>query len=398
MLFLRFSILLTAAVAGAPAAAQSSKPDFILDQRLRYEFVDQADLPEEAHAFTLRTRIGWEAPLGAGLSLLAEVENVTALVDDYNDTLNRQARRPVVSDPEATELNRLQLTWSGPRRTALTVGRQRIVFDNGRFVANSGWRQNEQTFDAFRASNTAVAGWTFTYGYIDQVLRSVGRDSAQGRWDSDSHLLNARGETPLGELTLYSYLVDLTTSAPGQSSATTGARLTGDRPAFSGTKAVYALEYARQGDYGSNPRAFGLDYLAADAGLKGATWSLTASVERLEGDGQVGVLTPVGSGHAFHGWSDTIAAAPPDGLLDLNVKGAVSWKGAPIGDGLRFVGGVYGFSDDAGQQAYGRELNASVGTRLNKRLSAELKAARFEGEVPAYADRTKVWVITELKF
>ena len=55
---------------------------------------------------------------------------------------------PVVADPENYDLNRLQLTNSSLPGTVITLGRQRILLDDQRFVGNVGWRQNEQTFDA----------------------------------------------------------------------------------------------------------------------------------------------------------------------------------------------------------------------------------------------------------
>ena len=50
----------------------------------------------------------------------------------------------------------MQLTNSSLPGTTVTLGRQRIVLDDHRFVGNVGWRQNEQTFDAIRVVNKSV--------------------------------------------------------------------------------------------------------------------------------------------------------------------------------------------------------------------------------------------------
>ncbi len=63
---------------------------------------------------------------------------------------------PVVADEEAYEINRFQFTNTSLPGTTLTLGRQRILLDDQRFIGNSGWRQNEQTFDAFRMVNRTV--------------------------------------------------------------------------------------------------------------------------------------------------------------------------------------------------------------------------------------------------
>jgi hypothetical protein len=39
------------------------------------------------------------------------------------------------------------LQWKNDKGTLLRGSRQRIIYDNARFVGNVGWRQNEQTYD-----------------------------------------------------------------------------------------------------------------------------------------------------------------------------------------------------------------------------------------------------------
>jgi hypothetical protein len=396
---LRLSGLIGAAIAALGAAAQAQTPEgprLLLDSRLRYEFIDQDGLPEDAHAATLRNRFGLETPAYAGFRLLLELEHVAAVLEDYNDGVDGDPRRPVVSDPESFEFNRVQLSWSGAGGRSAVLGRQAIDVGSRRFLATSTWRQLEQTFDAVRLG-ASVGPAKLHYAYVDRVLRATVRRSPQRAWESDSHVLWAEAKTPWGALTPYAVVLDLDEDAPLQSSATWGARLSGSRKAAAG-ELLYAVEYARQTDHAGNPRAFGLDYIAVEAGVRRGAASVTANLERLGGDGRTGLRTPLGSRHSFQGWSDAITDAPAGGLLDLNIKAVTTWKGAPVGDGLRFEGRAYRFTDEAGDRELGEEFNASVGTRLNRRVSAELKAALFNGRVPAYADRTKVWVTTEVKF
>lgn len=56
---------------------------------------------------------------------------------------------PVIADPGSFDLNRLQIAYK-KNGNGVTLGRQRVILDNARFVGNVGWRQNEQTFDAVR--------------------------------------------------------------------------------------------------------------------------------------------------------------------------------------------------------------------------------------------------------
>ncbi|WP_375429663.1 hypothetical protein [uncultured Sphingomonas sp.] len=381
----------------APAAKPSPPVDLIAEFRVREEFVDQANLPDDAEAFTARARIGVDARITRGLRGLLEVEGVVDFNDRFNSTVNRRTRYPIVSDPEGLEINRAQLTWTGPASTEAVLGRQRIVLGNGRFVGNAGWRQNEQTFDAVKLSAAPVKPLALTYIYIDRVRRTLGPESLDGRWDSDSHLVQIDAKTSVGQLSGYAYLINLS-STPAQSSATFGARFAGSRAVRPGLEATYAAEYAHQKDYGHAPRRFGLDYLMLEGGLKGANWSLTTGLERLGGDGRTGFLTPLASFHGFQGWSDAITNTPPDGLLDLHLRATARWQGAPIGDGLRFAAGTYRFARPNGGRQYGREIDASVASTLTDHLTVELKAALFDGVDAAFADRSKIWLTGEVIF
>lgn len=387
------SIALATLSAPGLAHAAEGQGDWIVDARLRYETVDQAGFADEAQALTLRARLGYETPAWQGFKALVEAEGVTALSDGYNSTTNGQAGYPVVLDPEAAEINRAQVSWTG-EKASVVVGRQRIILGNVRFVGNVGFRQNEQTFDAARVAFKLAPTTTATWVYVDRVHRILGDDSPQGEWDSDSHLVQVETKTPVGQLTGYGYLLDFET-APLQSSATWGARLTGSRPLASGPAATWDVEYARQAEYGGNPVDFDLDYLALSGGLKTETRYASIGFERLDGDGARGFGTPLATLHAYQGWADLFLATPAAGLRDLNVKAGIT---VPVGARkLKLAAAIHDFTDADGAFDYGREFDASASMALTPALSLEFKAARFDGDLPAFADRTKVWVTLEFK-
>ena len=380
----------------APALAQSPPGDLIVDSRVRYETVDQDGL-SDAVALTWRTRLGWESPQWSKFKVLVEAETVTALVDDYNDTINGRVRYPVIADPETAELNRAQITWTGLEDTEVVLGRQRLILNNARFVGNVGFRQNEQTFDAVTVRTRAFAPLTLTYAYIDRVHRIFGDDSPQGEWDSDSHVIQVNTPTPAGELSGYGYLLAFD-EAPGQSSATWGARLKGSRPVASGWIATYALEYARQSEYGDNPAAFDLDYVAVEGGLGHGPLAGSLAMERLDGDGARAFQTPLATLHAFQGWADVFLVTPPNGIRDLMASASYTITNPPLVQAVTLSATWHDFDDADGSVDYGQEFDAVARFTLNPRWSAEIKGARFDGALPAFADRTKVWASVEFKF
>lgn len=385
--------MLSATAAHAQSASNSG--DIIIDARLRYESVSQDGL-SDADALTLRARLGYETPAWRGFRALGEVEGVAQLAGDFNDTVNGDTAYAVIADPEAFELNRLQLSWNGAEGRRAVLGRQRIVLNNARFIGNVGFRQNEQTFDALRLEARPFEHAGFTYAYIDNVRRVFGDDSAQGEWESDSHVLQADFDLPIGKANLYGLWLDFGDDAPAQSNATYGARWSNEwttgpwRPRLT-------LEAATQSEYGANPADFDLGYQHAELSVRRDRWTVAVAGERLEGNDTRGFTTPLATLHAFQGWADVFLNTPVDGVRDLNASVSYAtqpWRG---GQPITFTVRAHDFTDDAGGTDFGSELDASVRFGLTENLFVEAKGAVFEGEDPRFADRNKFWLALEYR-
>lgn len=378
----------------ALAQTAATEGDWILDTRLRYETVSQDGL-EDADAVTLRARLGYETPAWRGFRALAELEGVVQLTDDFNDTVNGHAAHAIVPDPEAFELNRLQLAWSGAEGRSVILGRQRIVLGNARFVGNVGFRQNEQTFDAVRASFRPFEQATLTYIYVDRVRRIFGDDSPQGEWDSDSHIVQAELMTPVGRFAAYGLLLDFQ-DAPTQSSQTYGLRWQNEWE-VGAYRPRLTVEVAQQRDYGGHGADFDLGYQHAEFGVRRGQWSVTAGGERLEGDDARGFSTPLATLHAFQGWADVFLATPSDGVRDLYA--GVSYSATPRSDAQPVTLAVtyHDFADDGGSTAFGSEWDASARFTINEHVSIEAKAAMFDGDDARFSDRNKFWLALEYR-
>ena len=235
---------------------------------------------------------------------------------------------PVVADPRSSELNRLQLTNTSLPLTTVTVGRQRIVLDDHRFVGNVGWRQNEQAFDALRIVNKSVPHLTLDMTWLDQVNRVFGRDSAQGRYYGDTVLANASYEMARGKLTGFAYRIDIellpgVPNAVRDASQTFGLRYAGAHT-FDVVKLSYVASYATQQEAARNPLSFDLDYYFGEINAGYGPCSFGAGVELLEGDGSKGFTTPLATLHRFQGWADKFLATPADGIDDRYLTAGVS--------------------------------------------------------------------------
>lgn len=380
----------------ASAQTAPNAGDVIVDARLRYESVSQDGL-DDADALTLRTRLGYETPAWHGFRLLGELEAVGQLDDEFNDTVNGNTQYATIADPEAFELNRLQLSWSGAEGRRATLGRQRIVLNNARFVGNVGFRQNEQTFDALKLEARPFEAAAFTYIYIANVRRIFGDDSPQGEWESDSHVLQADVNLPWGKASIYGLALDFRNDAPAQSSQTYGVRWWNEwtvgeyRPRLT-------LEAATQSEYGSNTADFDLGYQHAELAVRRDRWTVAVAGERLEGNDARGFSTPLATLHAFQGWADVFLNTPPDGVRDLNASISYSTQPWIAGRPVTFMVRAHDFTDDSGGFDFGSEVDASARIALNERVSIEAKAASFEGEDPRFADRTKLWFAIEYRY
>ncbi|MBL8269419.1 hypothetical protein [Steroidobacter sp.] len=386
-------------------ALSESKP--IFDARLRYENVEQTPLVEDSHAETLRVRFGVETGKAWNTSLLAEGEVITELAGSYRDDASRprNVTYPVVPDPESEEINRLQLVNTSLPGTTLTLGRQRILLDDQRFVGNVGWRQNEQTFDAVRVVNKSLAALTLDATYLNQVNRIFGRDSPQGRYHGDGVLANAAYQFGIGKLSVFGYWLDFDaeTGVPAAlnplrvSTETIGTRFAGERP-LSKLKVAYAATFARQSDYGSNPLSFDLDYYSLELTGTYRQYSVTLGQEVMEGNGTVGFATPLATMHRFHGWADKFLTTPANGIDDRYVGLGYTAKGVAKLDTLSATLVYRNFESERLAQDLGDEVDLQLQAKY-QRFVGLLKVALYEaheGRTPAaYQDTTKFWVQLE---
>ena len=386
-------------------ALGESKP--IFDARLRYEDVDQTPLIEDADAETLRVRLGFETGKAWNTTFLAEAEAITRLSGDYRDdpARARNSSYPAVTDPDSEEINRLQLMNTSLPGTTITFGRQRIALDDQRFVGNSPWRQNEQTFDAVRIVNKPVSALILDATYLNQVNRIFGRESPQGRYHGDGVLANAAYQFGFGKLSAFGYWLDFDplSAVPAAlnpvrvSSETFGVRFAGERP-LSKLKIAYAGTYAQQSDYGSNPLSFDLDYYSLE--LTGAyrQYSLTLGQEVMEGNGTVGFSTPLATMHKFHGWADKFLTTPANGIDDKYVSVGYLAKGVAMLDTLSATLVYRNFESERLAQDLGDEIDVQLQGKY-QRFVGLLKVALYEadeGRTPAvYQDTAKFWAQLE---
>lgn len=391
-------VLLLAGLAAPAFAADATSPaeafangKLSLNLRLRYEDVSQTGLLD-GEALTLRARLGFTTAPWQGWKAMLEAEGIAAADgDSYSQAgLNPGGTgHAVIADPEMSEINQAWLAYTFDHTTT-TLGRQRLVLDNARFIGDVGWRQNMQTYDAFVVQDKTLPKTTLTYAYLSQINRVFGPDHAQGKWQSDSHLFNASyAGWAAGTLTGYAYLLDFSNSAVN-SCATYGASFAGGTPLTPDVKLTYRAEVATQSDYRVSPLSYTAGYHLFEAGLALKSASLTLGDEVLGSDHNVGFKTPLATLHAVNGWADLFLTTPAAGLRDTYARVTADLPGK-----VAFLGSYHQFDTDAGGTDLGNETDLQLSHKFNPQFTALVKFADFHRTSLAYPNVQKFWAQVE---
>ncbi|MDR6127725.1 hypothetical protein QE361_000320 [Sphingomonas sp. SORGH_AS802] len=391
------SLLLSASLLAAlPAAAQTVTLTPLAEARLRWERVDQGDLPRRADAVTARVRTGIAATAGPW-SALAEAQGNLAIVPDYFDGVHPDATRPLVGDPQSIGLYRAQVQYRTDA-LILTAGRQRIALDDERFVGTAAIRNNGQTFDAVRAELVPVKGVKADLSYVWGVRTVWGIDGTGARPRSiggNNVLANLGWATPIGTLTSFAYLIDAdeaTLQGYRLSSQTYGARLAGSRP-LGTARIAYQASWARQSDYHRNPNDYAADYWLADVALDLNGPRLGGGYEVLGADrGQAlaSFQTPLSSIFKFQGWADKFTTTPADGIRDLYASTGWGWKQVGPVKALGLSAIWHRFESDRLVRHYGNEIDLLAQGKVG-RTTASLRYADYQADRFG-TDTQKLWL------
>jgi hypothetical protein len=381
-----------------------------MDLNYRWENVDQDAGPvipgsrphrtvETANANTARLRLGLLSPTFYDLQAYAEYEGNYAMQEDYNSIRNGRTQYSVIADPDLSELNQFWLSYKGIPDTLVKVGRQRIKFDDDRFIGNVGWRQMESTYDAILLThkNQTLFGLTVNAGYIDSVRTIVSTKEKM-----NSPILNVNYKVgDWGNLIGYGYWLDYREPENfAKSSQTYGLRFDGKSPQFFDTlNAIYTAEWGKQSDYADNPNHYQADRINLMAGATAYNLTLSGAMEQLNGTGLNKTFnTPLGTNHAFQGWADLFINSLNNNTLGNGIRdvfATVSYK--MMNDSLIFTGVYHDFSDDTGVVQYGKEWDFSVLKKFGKHYSLLAKYANYNADSFS-TDTQKIWLQGNVSF
>ncbi len=309
---------------------------------------------------------------------------------------------PVIADPESELLNRAYVGWTMPGEdglagTRVVIGRQRIAYDNERWVGPVNFRQNDQTFDAATIEARPIAGVAVRYAYLDRVNRILG-NNANGHWGSASHLFAAStNRIPFGVTTAYAYLLDLK-PVPRLSSATFGLRYEAVPENTDGLTFGLEAEIARQSDYGANPNNFGVTYtLLRPVARWEDTTTLSVGWERLGGDGVNALQTPLATLHRHNGWADVFTTTPVNGLSDVHLRLMQELPDTGFVTNPKLDLRYHEFRALRGGARYGSEWDADLNFSVLSRATLGVRFAHYDAKT-FDSDTSKLWLYVEVQY
>jgi hypothetical protein len=373
-----------------------------LDFLLRYEDVDvdtdAAD--DEAQALTLRSRINYTTAAFNSFTGFIELDDVTAYDDDdYASGTNGVTDKAVISDPEGTEVNQVWVNYNN-WDSNIKWGRQRIALDNHRFIGTVGFRQNEQTYDAFTIVNNSLTKTIVSAGRITNVNRIFGEDHAAGDISQDTHYLNVNyAGLPIGSIVGYAILMDATTD--NWDTDTYGLRFNGSQ-AISNLKLGYTVEWATQEDAEDNSARYDADYLLLEGSLTAADCNITLGQETLgadDADGQF--ITPFATLHKFQGWTDQFLGGGTGNIAGGIVDSYISVSTKVSGIELMAVYHDFESDDKDANGLTGDDLGDEYGLQAAKNFGnygLSLKYASYDAGDRNINDVDKLWLTATAKF
>jgi hypothetical protein len=370
----------------SPCALALGEHEFDWGSRARYAHVD-ADNSGQAASILLRGSV--ESTWTDIFSSTVEVDAVgTTLKDDHSDG-ERFNDEPLIPDPQGTEINQAFLSINQDAAN-IHLGRQRINFDNQRFIGGNGFWQNEQTFDAVLGKFKLASNSHFIYSYIANANRIYGDDADEdnsgrahdyenawrpavflGDHEHHSHLARLEwNEWDYTRVVGYGYRID-NRDMPSSSNNTLGASYTLNYKA-SAIKYRVQIEAAQQNR--SEVNADNLPYYLVDLGFGVNTWELSTRYEILGANDGAAFITPLGSNHDFEGWADEIGNTPDTGVRNFTL--GLLWRASP----LRVETSYHFFKDDLDGTNIGCEFDLDFVYKPARKHSISLRLANFEPE------------------
>ncbi len=374
-------------------SALSDASNYQWGMRTRYQSVHDTWL-NNAQAFTTRVKLTAQYQLDKDQQwqLMLQPNYVFAFNNkDYNSVAITRATSPI-PDPQGFNLLQAQLSYDSNNDWQVNIGRQKLSFDNERFVGGIDFWQTPQTFDAVKFTYNNHINWHIQYAYSNKVHRIFGKNSTSTlpkndiRYDSlmqrpvnelgvhhlNSHLVNIHYQTDNNlSISVYDYLIE-NTDQKLFSTQTVGLRIQ-DELKPNKIKYRYSVELAQQQNAFNNPNSFNTWYSLIEASVQYKSHQIQLSQEILAEDNNHGFTTPLATNHKFQGWVDIFTGyTMQTGLRDQYATYRGRYKK------LRWRAVLHNFAGYQDSQKIGTEIDLELAYRYTRKWEFKLVYGNYQ--------------------
>ena len=396
MRHLTFSACVFCSLAVVPFVSFAQEQDTQLSMRMRSAGHEVNG--NHGESASILVRLNHTSHWRDNISTFVEFDHVeTYLEDQFSDGV-RLNGQPFIFDAEGSDLNQafVDLNWE---KTQFRLGRQRLNFDDQRFIGSISIWQNEQTFDALHINQGFASASSFSYTYAGNVNRVFGVEADKNISPNDAlfqPLNGVRPESLLGDHKLKSHFLRMQFNEWDYSRFVLFGYFDDnqDRP-FVANRTVggsYHIDY-KVGDVRLRARVDGAiqqrpevddssraPYALLELAARINSFEIMSRTEMLGEDDNVAFVVPLSSLHEFNGWADKFLLTPEGGLIDKSLQ--VTWRNSP----WRLSARYHVFNEYDGNSRYGDEIDFDLIYRLKDKHDLHLRYAIFR-ETEEFASR-----------
>jgi hypothetical protein len=371
--------------------------------RLRYNRIDESNLPERTEGWTVRAIAAWHTRPAEDLRITLEGIHTDHLgTKHFNDdvALISTSPYPLLPDPRTTDLNQAFIDYSGVPFTHIKAGKQILRMGNQRFISDNDFRQIPTVFNGVLASNGYFSNTEMQLGYFQRVRTALGKQGELRLSLFDLSYNPAPGHS----IAAYGYFLDQPQSASFTGFADNSHRTLGVRADGAFTSAStssdalsfpYLIEAARQNDYAGGDARIEANYSRIGGGVVYAKAAVRIDREvKGSNAGEYGLQTPLTDLYAFNGWALQFTTTPRQGLKDtwLTLRYEIAK--------MTLYGELHRYRSDFGDLDFGRESDLSATYTLRDDSTITLRHARFRpgGGLFGGKDVDKTWLTLTCPF
>lgn len=390
-------------------AAEEATHQFDFANRTRYAEVSDGDTGKDISTLLrVDVKSQWTEQMGT----LLELDYVQSFWPGERFDGVDASRKPMIADAPGGDINQAFVSYKF-EDTQIKLGRQRLAFDNQRFIGGNALWQNEQTFDALHSVFKWQSNSSISYSYIANVNRIFGDRADRENYVYDAgysgtdywgepppkiprpaallgdhahntHLLHLEwNEWDYSQLVGYAYRLrnkDLTSDSSDTFGASYSFNFKGD-----------LFKYRVQTEVATQKRSEIIDaphvpYYLLDAGLGINTLEFSGRYEVMGADKNIPFITTLGSLYDFMGWANKFGTTPDTGVKDSSLR--LLWRASPFRVDARY----HIFHAYDGGERLGDEADLDVMYKFNRKHAVSLRLAYFEPEESSQPHTRKLYL------